>query len=299
MANPICLSPLKFYDKRLKQNHNKSYAYGHVTPLVMPFNTLDPFQFVLPYNATDIVYAQLTSYGYGGKNFNGTEVIITGFIDHLKEAGLKVVNVYNQEIGNKKICIFPGLYPLSKVTYEGVYDLRLKDDQDNWYYSEMFCFSNNTSNLLTIEYWNPECDFAMNNGLITFTDGFKFKLRLNTELGKPEYSFEEEVTKRLGYQFIENQTSKKIYKFNAVVPEYICDAMRIIKLCSKKTITSLDSTYDAISFDMDVDWQDQGDLASVNCSFETDNVIAVVGGYRYKNLGGDYNADYNNDYDNQ
>lgn len=297
MANPICLSPLKFYGSTEMRNHRKSYAYGHIAPLVMPFNTLDPFQFVLPYDVNDITYAQLTSYGYDGKN--GSEVIGTGFIDHLKEAGLKVVNVYNQEIGNKKICIFPGLYSLFKVRYEGLYDLRLEDNLGNWYYSELFCFSSNIDNLLTIEYWNPECDFAMHNGLITFTDGFKFKLRLNTELGKPEYSFEEEVTKRLGYQFIENQTSKKTYKFNAIVPEYVCDAMRIIKLCSKKTITSLGNAYEATSFDMDVDWQDQGDLASVTCSFDTDNVISVVGGYRYKNLGGDYNADYNNDYDNQ
>lgn len=61
MANPICLSPLKFYDSIDKWNHKKSYAYGSVAPLIMPFNTLDPFQFVLPNDVTNIIYAQLTS----------------------------------------------------------------------------------------------------------------------------------------------------------------------------------------------------------------------------------------------
>ena len=48
MANPVCLSPLKFYDALEKQERYKSYAYGHVSPVIMPLNTLYPFQFVLP-----------------------------------------------------------------------------------------------------------------------------------------------------------------------------------------------------------------------------------------------------------
>lgn len=287
MANPICLSPLKFYDSIDKWNHKKSYAYGSVAPLIMPFNTLDPFQFVLPNDVTNIVYAQLTSL-----KAKPSIVLATGFLNQLKEAGLKVLSK-----SHIKICVFPGLYPLSMVDYEGLYYLTLKDDKNNFYHSEPFCFSSKSNNLLTIEYWNPESDFAIKNGLITFTDNFHFKLRLNTELGKPEYNFEEEATKRLGYSFIESQVSKKIYKFNVVIPEYVCDAMRIIRLCSNKVITSFGETYDALSFDMSVDWQDQGDLASVNCEFETDNIIVNLGGYKYVNLGGDFNKDYNDDFE--
>ena len=47
---------------------------------------------------------------------------------------------------------------------------------------------------------------------------------------------------------------------------------------------------------MKTEWEDKGDLASVECEFETDTVIANIGGYTPELLGGDYNNDYNNDY---
>ena len=49
----------------------------------------------------------------------------------------------------------------------------------------------------------------MKNGAVDFSDNFKFKCYLKTQVGKPEYSFEEEATERLGYSFIESQISKK------------------------------------------------------------------------------------------
>lgn len=287
MANTVCLSPLKFYDSTDKWNHKKSYAYNNVTPLIMPFNTIDPFQIVAVTNSVrDIDYAYLVNYNTGIK---------TNITKELIEAGLCIKQIDTKAV----VIMFPGLYPLSSIEFEGLYYLELIDDELYHYYSEVFCFSSKTDHLLTIEYWNPESDFDIKNGIITFADNFHFKLRLNTELGKPEYNFEEEATKRLGYTFVESQVSKKIYKFNAVIPEYVCDAMRIIRLCSNKIITSLGETYEALSFDMSVEWQEQGDLASVNCEFETDNVIVNLGGYKYIQKGGDFNEDYNNDFENQ
>lgn len=285
MANLICLSPLKFYDSPDKWNHKKSYAYGSVAPLIMPFNTIDPFQIVTSNNTVeDIASAILVNYTTKEEH---------NLIKQFKEAGLAVIDT--QE--GYKVIMFPGIYPIVDVSSEGLYYIKLIDDDYNFYYSEVFCFSSKTDNLLTIEYWNPESNFKLKNGVVSFDNNFHFKLRLNTELGKPEYNFEEEATKRLGYSFIESQVSKKIYKFNAVIPEYVCDAMRIIRLCSNKLITSFGETYDALSFDMSVDWQDQGDLASVNCEFETDNIIVNLGGYQYVNLGGDFNKDHNDDFE--
>lgn len=141
----------------------------------------------------------------------------------------------------------------------------------------------------------PRVRFLIKNGLITFANNFKFKVRLRTELGKPEYTFEEEATKRLGYSFIESQVSAKAYKFNAILPEYLCDALRIIRLCSNKKIESKGEIYDLITFEMQVDWQDQGDLASVNCEFQVDNILVNTGGFAYEPLGGDFNNDFNDD----
>lgn len=282
MASPICLSPLRFYDSLSKQNHNKSYAYGHISPLIMPLNTLDPFQFVIPFNANSIVAVQL-HYTDGRLAIDITKQI--------KEAGLRIVTV-----NNFRVAIFNGAFPLTEIKYEGEYYIEIIIDGVS-FYSEVFCFTNSANDCLIIEYWNPESDFAIKNGIVTFTDNFKFKLRLRSELGKPEYTFEEEASKRLGYSFIESQVSSKIYKFNAVLPEYLCDALRLIRLCSNKVIESKNEVYDMITFDMDVDWQDQGDLASVNCEFQVDNVLVNLGGYSAQLSGGDFNKDYNNDFD--
>lgn len=282
MANIISLSPLRFYDSEHKQNHRKSYAFGHISPLIMPLNTLDPFQFVLPQGIEpDISECLLV-------NSDGTSSV--SIYECVVEAGLAV-----KEVNGFNVVMFPGVFPLMDIRFEGKYFLELTIGESH-FYSEVFCFTNSTADCLTIQYWNPESDFCIKNGIITFADGFKFKLRLRTELGKPEYSFEEEATKRLGYTFIESQVSKKIYKFNAVLPEYICDALRIVKLCSNKTVTSNDDTFDMLTFDMEVDWQDQGDLASVNCEFQVDNIIVNIGGYSAEMLGGDYNNDFNNDF---
>lgn len=284
MANPICISPLKFYDNTDKWSHKKSYAYNNVTPLIMPFNTVDPFQIISNDTSTgEISTVFLVNYNTGNK-INLTSAF--------NDAGLHV-----KKVNGYSVIMFPGLYPISSIDFEGLYYLELIDDNYYFYFSEVFCFSSKTDHLLTIEYWNPESDFTIKNGIITFADNFHFKLRLNTELGKPEYNFEEEATKRLGYSFIESQVSKKIYKFNVIIPEYVCDAMRIIRLCSNKVITSFGESYDALSFDMSVDWQDQGDLASVNCEFETDNIIVNIGGYKYVDLGGDFNKDHNDDFE--
>ena len=161
----------------------------------------------------------------------------------------------------------------------------------------MFCFTNVTKDCLELEYWNETGNFAIKNGVIAFPNNFHFKLLLKTEIGKPEYNFEEESTKRLGYVFVESQVSKKTYKFNVIVPEYICDALRIVRLCDNKIIRCKDDEYEAISFEMEAEWQTQGDLASVTCEFETDNVVANIGGFVPDKLGGDYNNDYNKDFD--
>lgn len=283
MANPICISPLKFYDDFHKQNRYRSFAYGHVAPLITNPNVVSPFQLIVSGNVSE-VYVRSAD----------TNKRVTGnVVERFKDAGLRNVskNDYN-------ILLFLGIFPLSGVIdYEGQYWLEIHSG--GWYYSEVFCFDNNIDDCLKVEYWNPEGDFALKNGIIVLgSENFHFILLLKSELGKPEYSFEEEATKRLGYSFIESQVSKKTYKFNTVIPEYLCDAMRIIRLCSQKKITCKGETYDAITFNMEVDWQEQGDLASVTCEFDVDNIITNLGGFKHENLGGDFNDDFNNDYNN-
>lgn len=282
MANPICISPLKFYDDFHKQNRYRSFAYGHIAPLITNPNVVSPFQLIVSGNVSEVYVRSAST----------NNRVTSNVVERFKDAGLRNVskNDYN-------ILLFLGIFPLSGVIdYEGQYWLEIHSGE--WYYSEVFCFDNNIDDCLKVEYWNPEGDFALKNGIIVLgSENFHFILLLKSELGKPEYSFEEEATKRLGYSFIESQVSKKTYKFNTVIPEYLCDAMRIIRLCSQKKITCKGETYDAITFNMEVDWQEQGDLASVTCEFDVDNIITNLGGFKHENLGGDFNNDYSNDYD--
>lgn len=281
MANPICISPLKFYDDFHKQNRYRSFAYGYVAPLITNPNVVSPFQLIVSGNVSEVYV----------RSANTNKRVTDNVVKRFKDAGLR-----NVSKDDYNILLFLGIFPLSGVIdYEGQYWLEIHSG--GWYYSEIFCFDNNADDCLKVEYWNPEGDFALKNGIIILgSENFHFILLLKSELGKPEYLFEEEATKRLGYSFIESQVSKKTYKFNTVIPEYLCDAMRIIRLCSQKKITCKGETYDAITFNMEVDWQEQGDLASVTCEFDVDNIITNFGGFKHENLGGDFNNDYNNDY---
>ena len=266
MANPVCLSPLKFYDSIAKQCHRKSYAFGSISPLLCKLHILSAFQFVLPSNTMlSAVYV-----------YNINDNAVTGnVLSAFTEAGLAI-----NQVNGFNVVSFPGSLPVLSTLNEGEYYLKIVFSDSSVYYSEIFCFDNTASRYLEIEYWNTEGNLFIKNGVISFDNGFHFSILLNTEIGKPEYTFEEEITKRLGYNFVESQVSKKTFKFNTVIPEYLCDAMRIIRMCDNKIITSKNDEYDAITFDMTVDWQNQGDLASATCEFETDNVVTNLGSFR-------------------
>lgn len=273
MANPICLSALKFYDAIKKQERFKSYAYGHTSPVVMPLGELLPFQFILPYfegSPNQIIDAFVY-------DANTNKPISDDILRDLVNAGFIQLDVNG--LSNAQVVMFPGGL-IDAFDTEGQYYIAFGlNDDPTVYYSEVICFTSDISSYLEIEYWNPQSNFFLKNGVVSFANDFHFRVLLKSELGKPEYSFEEEATKRLGYNFIESQVSKKTYKFNTILPEYLCDALRLVRLCSNKILKSKDEEYNMLSFEMDVDWQNQGDLASVNCEFDIDNIIVNLGGF--------------------
>lgn len=274
------ISPLPFYDNIALQNHRKDYAFGQVYPLITYKNMLLPFQVVLA-SGTSVGWVKLSSFNTGK------------FIDitrSIKENGLQI-----KSFTGFKLLKYPGTLPIIGIVHEGQYYLEIYISGLGSIYSDIFTVCNKVDDYLLLEYYNSY-NFELKNGIVDFSDNFKFRCYLNTQIGKPEYDFEEEATERMGYTFIESQISKKIYKFTFVAPEYLCDALRIVRLCESKQITSKLQTYDLTTFSMEPEWEDQGDLAAVECEFETDTVIANIGGYEPKLAGGDFNNDYNNDY---
>ena len=274
------ISPLPFYDNIALQNHRKDYAFGQVYQLITYRNMLLPFQVVLA-SGTSVNWVRLY-------NFNTGEY--TDITTSIKENGLQI-----KSFTGFKLLKYPGTLPIIGIVHEGQYYLAISISGLRTIYSDIFTVCNKVDDYLLIEYSNSY-NFELKNGIVDFSDNFKFKCYLNTQVGKPEYDFEEEATERMGYTFIESQVSKKIYKFTFLAPEYLCDALRIVRLCENKKITSKLQVYDLTTFNMEPEWEDQGDLAAVECEFETDTVIANIGGYKPELLGGDYNNDYNNDY---
>ena len=274
------ISPLPFYGNIALQNHRKDYAFGQVYPLITYKSMLLPFQVVLA-SGTSISWVRLYNFNTGK------------FIDitrSMKENGLTI-----KSYTGFKLLKYPGTLPIVEIKHEGLYYLAISISGLGTIYSDVFTVTNKVDDYLLLEYYNSY-NFELKNGIVDFSDNFKFRCYLNTQIGKPEYDFEEEATERMGYTFIESQVSKKIYKFTFVALEYLCDALRIVRLCENKKITSKLQVYDLTTFSMEPEWEDQGDLAAVECEFETDTVIANIGGYEPELAGGDFNNDFNNDF---
>lgn len=274
------ISPLPFYDDITLQNHRKDYAFGQIYPLITYKNMLLPFQVVLS-DGESISFVRLY-------NFNTGEYI--DITHSMKENGL-----YIKSFTGFKLLKYPGIFPIVEIKHEGLYYLVIGINGLSTIYSDVFTITNSVSDYLLIKYSNSY-NFELKNGIIDFSDNFVFSCYLNTQIGKPEYAFEEEATERMGYTFIESQVSKKIYKFTFIAPEYLCDALRIVRLCENKQIVDKSQIYDLTTFSMEPEWEEQGDLAAVECEFETDTVIANIGGYAQENTGGNFNNDFNNDF---
>lgn len=280
------ISPLPFYDDISLQNHRKDYAYGNIYPLLSFSNVLLPFQFITDSAIRGFSYVRLFYFDNPSKYIDIKNSMV--------ETGLKVTIHEGFSLWK-----YPGVLPINEIKHEGRYYISILTNTGKWLYSDVFTVTNKVDGCLLLKYSNSY-NLKLSNGIIDFSDGFEFKCYLQTQIGKPEYSFEEEATERMGYSFIESQVSKKIYKFSFIAPEYLCDALRIVRLCDYKHIISGNQEYSLTAFNIKPTWEDQGDLASVECSFETDTVIASLGGYRPSTAkNGDFNLDFNSDFKNK
>ena len=268
MASPNNnLSVLPWYTSLDKQNAKKWYAFGNVWPLVMPTNRIIPYQFVVPFTNVAIAGSSIISLD--------TKDIYNGQSSHTLVTRVDYTVVKSNGF---TVSLPEGRYYAKIVFANGV-----------TYYSEVFTLVSNISDYVKIQYWNDDI-LVYNGGEINYEDEFKFEMYLCTTIGKPEYSFEEEVTKRLGYKFPELQVSNKLYKFTCIGPEYLCDAMRLIRLSDYIKIVSKDDSYNALTFSYDAKWETQGDLASIEVEFETDTIIQKLSSFNRGQREGFYNA---------
>ena len=263
---------LPWYDSLEKQNSKKWYTFGQSWPLACPQNIILPFQFV---SSSAI---SIESNIYAVSLTDGTQVNL----------GIKPEVIAGTQAGSTYYIVKQPLTSLLTTLPVGHYYFRMNTNVGQLY-SEEVTVVDNITDYIKIEYWNEDT-LNFTSGEINFDDDFKFVMYIPSTIGKPEYEFEEELTKRLGYKFIESQTSNKIYKFNFLAPEYICDAMRLIRLCDYIKLTTKYDTFNALSFAYEPKWQDNGDLAAVDVEFDTDCIIQKLESFNRRLKESFYNA---------
>lgn len=285
------LSVLPFYTALDEQNHRKSYAYGETYPLYSPSEQLLPFQILIEHSA--VAFSVTDAYVY---RF-GDNVLVANIKQELLDGGLQRLNFAQY---GYDVIIYPSFVPMGVELLEGRYYVRLRTSVGT-FYSEVFTVVDQLSPYLKIEWWSEE-DLVGDAWRIVYPYNdmqFKNRLYLCTELGKPDYEFEEEGEQRDGFYFPEKQISEKTYRFTILAPEYLCDVMRFIRMADNIVITDkYGRQYRCDTFLMTPKWQTQGDLASVECEFTTDTVAKVIGhALPPRGQLGAYNQDYNDDYD--
>lgn len=272
-------SPLAFRKKESKATYEKWYAFGKNYAIPASANTLTPFQFTelnIPVFAPDTIEVEAVNEETGEVTKTGVYVSFDVMPEH---GGVLYVS--------------PGKNSFREALPQGTYRARFSIG-DEVYISTPFCVIpgiETSSKYLLIEYWNDE-KIAYPGGFITTgaNNDFKYQMYVPATICKPKYEFEEELTKRAGYKFLELQTSTKVYAFTFVAPEFICDAMRLIRLSDYIRISHDGEYYNALNFEFDVDWQEQLYLAAVDCQFETDSIIQKLPSFNRRDKASFYNA---------
>lgn len=254
---------LAWYDSVDQQNHRKSYVYGKIWGLIAPNNDILPFQFVSPGSNGDVTKVIV-------RDPDGKQVYdITG------QLNIEVLSYTDRDTDEPyDIVMYKGGDSLVYTLPEGRYYLELTQGSKTWY-SEVFTAVSCANCYIKLEYWDND-NLYFKGGHIEYSTGFKFVCYICTQIGKPSYPFEEELTERDGYKFIEKQTSSKQYNMVFDAPEFICDALRLVRMCDNIQITDKGKVYRVLSFAVSVDWEDVGDIASVAAEFETDTVVTKI-----------------------
>lgn len=276
------LSPLPWYRNIDEQNHFKSYAYGNVYPLYWPLGNVPAFQVIIPHGSVTVSDIQLVNCEDGRADEIMSDM-----------TGLQIVrfSAYGYDV-----IVYPSTAPMGLTIKEGRYYMYMLLSDGTEYYSDIFTLVGDTSGFLTIQWWD-DSDLIMDGCRIMYSTGYRNTLWLPTQLGKPDYEFEEEGETRDGYFFPEKMISEKKYKCVMLAPEYLCDVMRFIRLSDFVTVLDQNGVmYRCDTFLCTPKWQEQGDLASVEIEFTCDTVAKKVG--RYIAEQPSFNNDFNNDFDN-
>ena len=281
-------SVLPWYTSIEQQNARKWWVYKRVYPLFTPAGFVLPFQLQVPHQETvTIGNIYIHDANTGASIEDCRQKLIDSGLTH------KQFGAFGYDV-----IVYPGNFPAFTQMENGRYYLRIVVNSVT-YYSEVFTVVNDISGYLKIEWWDV-ADFTMDAGTIVYINpAFKNVLYLDSDIAKPEYPFEEEGENRDGYFFPIKQISEKRYRFSFLASEYLLDVMRFIRMADYAQITKNGQTYSLDTFLITPEWEDNGDVASVEAEFDTATVAKKIGVGYIRAQRGDFNDDFNNDFNNQ
>ena len=281
------LSVLPWYTSIEQQNARKWWAYNRVYPLFTPALFMLPFQ-ILRTHRSGTTISSFRVYTKAG-------VLVGNYTQAIKDAGITIKQFTSL---GYDVIVFGGQMPVFTQFADGQYYAVISDGTQTWY-SEIFTVVNDIEPYLKITWWDLS-DFTMDAGTIVYTNpSYKNVLYLQSDIAKPEYTFEEEGEALDGYFFPTKQISEKRYRFNFLASEYLLDVMRFIRMADFAEIEYYGQRYSLDTFLITPEWEDNGDVAAVEAVFDTATVAKKIGLGYIKAKRGSFNDDFNNDFDNQ
>lgn len=129
------------------------------------------------------------------------------------------------------------------------------------------------TNYLKIDYSNS-CDL----GSVYYAGGFVNTIYLDTEIGAPDYQYEEEGEDNGDGVLVKTfEKLQKIYKFQVLVPEYMADALMFMALHDTISISYTNGLYIASVRNVvaNVTWDEDTNscMALVEVSFQQDDQV--------------------------
>lgn len=276
-------SVLPFYTDISMQVRYLTYSYGAIYPLYCPRNMRPCFQ-ILETSGSIPTLSQLSVKLCDKDNNELQSVLFTNdlWVCDLTDMGGGYIiasrGEYDHAANNGQ------LLPI------GTYYIKLTDSLNNKvYYSEFITIINDADSYTKIRWRNLD-DLYTDSGIILYTlfgtntqgqsisATYTNTLYLLTQLGKPEYQFDEEGETRDGHFFPTKQVSYKKYKAVIEATEYLLDAMRLIRLADSVVVTDPYGTeFNADTFLITPQWQEQGDLAVCTIEMTTDTAVKKCG----------------------
>lgn len=264
------LSPLPIYGSLAEQDFRKPWAYGNIPCLPFLTGSIPPFFVRIENKTVQFVTMAL-------KKPDGTVVkqytqVPTGLRTTTKN-GIQMLWVDS----NASPAPFSGNVPEGNHYLDII--ITFTDTTSQNLFSEVFTYVNMAGNDGFVKLnWFSEEDQVYEGGFIPYEEGYRNFVFLHTSVGYPQYNFEEEATERDGFIFVKKQLSEKTYKFTFAGPEYLCDALRLVRLSDHAIVVDEEGRqYVCDSFLINVDWLEQGHYAQIGAEFDCDTVVKALG----------------------